>query len=358
MSVILEVRSGDIYNPATLQKLDRITKFMIYTKGVVPYQVTSIADPKVRTAVARGFGTINLREIFFPGPPQTQEEAERVRFRVHADRGVRGVLVATDDTAAVVHAAFWEEALDSDYLHARMAELERSRGGRESPHLHHGASVAVHLDPAIHARDLRGLWVHSPVAGVLALRLLPDVDGDLAATLLGPALDRLGSRDGRRARLRARPAPARHSHVPHRARPEPLRPVDGPLPRRVLPARRPAPGDRRILLASVSASDRRDRDRWTHAPGDCGRADPTDPEDRGRRQLLGGLHSRQRGHPSSHPPVLPAPTRAAREARRRDRLRGRRAGRPATTMVVAACGAAAAAAVERGAPLGRCGACF
>src|SRR5215470_7423066 len=37
MSVILEVQHGDIYNPETLQKLDRITKFMVYTKGVVPY---------------------------------------------------------------------------------------------------------------------------------------------------------------------------------------------------------------------------------------------------------------------------------------------------------------------------------
>ena len=39
MSVILEVKKGDIYNPETLQKLDRITKYVINTKGVVPYQI-------------------------------------------------------------------------------------------------------------------------------------------------------------------------------------------------------------------------------------------------------------------------------------------------------------------------------
>ena len=50
MNVILEVQDGDIYTPATLQKLDRITKFMVNTKGVVPYQILSIAHPAVNSA--------------------------------------------------------------------------------------------------------------------------------------------------------------------------------------------------------------------------------------------------------------------------------------------------------------------
>src|SRR5438094_269609 len=49
MSVIVEVKKGDIYNPATLQKLDRITKYMINTKGVVPYQILSIAHPALNS---------------------------------------------------------------------------------------------------------------------------------------------------------------------------------------------------------------------------------------------------------------------------------------------------------------------
>ena len=39
LTVILEVKQGDIYNPTTLQKLDLITKRLVETKGVVPYQV-------------------------------------------------------------------------------------------------------------------------------------------------------------------------------------------------------------------------------------------------------------------------------------------------------------------------------
>jgi len=125
MSVIIEVKKGDIYNPETLQKLDRITKYIINTKGVVPYQILSIAHPKIKTITASQ-GGIQAREIFYPGVPQTQEDADRVRFAVYADRQVRGVFVSDDDTAAVVHAGFWEEALDFHYLSDRMMELKRT----------------------------------------------------------------------------------------------------------------------------------------------------------------------------------------------------------------------------------------
>lgn len=122
MSVILEVKNGDIYNPETLQKLDRITKYMVNTKGVVPTQILSIAHPKVRSFSAAQ-GTISIREIFYPTVPQTQADADRVRFSVYSNRGVRGVFVSHDDTAAVVHTGFWEEALDFQYLSERMTTL-------------------------------------------------------------------------------------------------------------------------------------------------------------------------------------------------------------------------------------------
>lgn len=122
MNVILEVKSGDIYNPTTLQKLDYITKFMINTKGVVPYQILSIAHPAVSSATA-AHGAVQVRPIFYPGVPKTQEDANRVRFAVYANPNIHGVYVATDDTAAVVNTGFWEEALDFRYLYDRMMQL-------------------------------------------------------------------------------------------------------------------------------------------------------------------------------------------------------------------------------------------
>ena len=123
MSVILEVKHGDIYNPETLQKLDRMTKWMVNTKGVVPYQILSIAHPKLKSFTASQ-GSIQIREIFYPTVPKTQADAERVRFAVYATPGIRGVYTSDDDTAAVIHTGFWEEALDFHYLHDRMMKLK------------------------------------------------------------------------------------------------------------------------------------------------------------------------------------------------------------------------------------------
>ncbi len=125
MNVILQVKTGDIYNPKTLQKMDEITKFMINTKGVVPYQILSIAHPAVSSATVTQ-GAVQVRPIFYPGVPQTQEDAERVRFAVYANPNIRGVYVASDDSAAVCNVGFWEEALDFRYLNDRMHELKKS----------------------------------------------------------------------------------------------------------------------------------------------------------------------------------------------------------------------------------------
>ncbi len=123
LSVILEVKHGDIYNPETLQKLDRITKRIVGLKGVVPYQVLSIAHPKVKSITARE-GSLQIRELFYPEVPKTQEDADRVKFAVYSTKGVRGIFTSLDDTAAVVHAGFWEEALDFRDLYKNLMELK------------------------------------------------------------------------------------------------------------------------------------------------------------------------------------------------------------------------------------------
>jgi predicted RND superfamily exporter protein len=126
MNVILEVKHGDIYNPKTLKKIDEITKYMIETKGVVPYQIFSIAHPAVNSATITQ-GAVQVRPIFYPHVPETQEEADRVRFAVYANPNIRGVFVANDDTAAVVNVGFWEEALDFRYLSDRMMALKHAQ---------------------------------------------------------------------------------------------------------------------------------------------------------------------------------------------------------------------------------------
>jgi predicted RND superfamily exporter protein len=123
LQIIVKKKNGDIYNPETLQKIDRVTKFIIETKGVVPYQILSIASPKMKS-INTFRGAVQIREVYYPGVPRTQEDADRVRFAVYATKGIHGVYVAEDDTAALVTAGFWEEALDFNYMHERLEQLK------------------------------------------------------------------------------------------------------------------------------------------------------------------------------------------------------------------------------------------
>jgi hypothetical protein len=125
LTVILEVKHGDVYNPTTLQKLDQMTRWVVETRGVVPYQILSIAHSRMKSITTHG-GMIQIREVYYPHVPKTQEDADRVKFAVYATKGIRGLYVAEDDTAALVHAGFWEEELDFHYLYDRMMELKRT----------------------------------------------------------------------------------------------------------------------------------------------------------------------------------------------------------------------------------------
>jgi predicted RND superfamily exporter protein len=100
-----------------------MTRWIVESKGVVPYQIVSIAHPKMKS-ITTVQGAIEIREVFYPGVPQTQADADRVKFAVYATKGIRGLYVSEDDTAALVNAGFWEEDLDVDYLWHRMQELK------------------------------------------------------------------------------------------------------------------------------------------------------------------------------------------------------------------------------------------
>jgi predicted RND superfamily exporter protein len=123
LTVILEVQDGDIYNPETLQKLDRMTKYIVESRGVIPYQILSIAHPKVKS-INTYAGAIQVREVFHPGVPKTPADSDRVKFAVYSTRGIRGLLVSQDDRAAAIHAGFWEEALDFRYVYDRLTALQ------------------------------------------------------------------------------------------------------------------------------------------------------------------------------------------------------------------------------------------
>ena len=152
LTLIIEVKHGDIYNPTTLQKIDQATKALVETKGVVPVPDPLHRAPEDEEHHQRTGRDPDPRGVLPGRCRKTQEDAERVKFAVYSTKGIRGIYVSEDDTAALVTAGFWEEELDFDYLYDRMRTLKQQRRGRQPHRLHHRLPVAVHLDPALRPR--------------------------------------------------------------------------------------------------------------------------------------------------------------------------------------------------------------
>lgn len=121
LQVVLEVQEGDIYTIDTLKKVDGLTRGLMNTRGVNPFQVTSLTHPSVKDiAIApSGISALPLvRKL-----PASEGELQSIRKKVYSATGVLGVHVSLDDKAALITAGLWEEGTDFDYLWTRVHEL-------------------------------------------------------------------------------------------------------------------------------------------------------------------------------------------------------------------------------------------
>jgi predicted RND superfamily exporter protein len=124
LQIVLEVKDGDIYTIDTIKKIDGLTRSLVETKGVNPFQVTSLTHPSVRNIAITSSGISALplvRKV-----PETPGELESIRRLVYTAAGVRGVHVSLDDKAALLTAGLWEEGTDFQYLWDRIGALQKT----------------------------------------------------------------------------------------------------------------------------------------------------------------------------------------------------------------------------------------
>src|SRR5437762_1861714 len=121
LQIVLEVEKGDVYTIDTLKKIDGLTRALIETKGINPFQVTSLTHPSVKNIMISSSGISALplvRKV-----PDSEDELQSIRQAVYTATGVRGVYVSLDDKAALITASLWEEGTDFQYLWQRVNEL-------------------------------------------------------------------------------------------------------------------------------------------------------------------------------------------------------------------------------------------
>ena len=125
LSIILEKKDGDIYNPATMKKITELTLGILKIKGCNPIQVSSIAHPSVKQVVIDSQG-IGLYSLMYEGVPETPAECEKLKKAVYANEGLRGFYVSFDDKSTALYAGFWEEGVDLLYLYNTVKKLVES----------------------------------------------------------------------------------------------------------------------------------------------------------------------------------------------------------------------------------------
>ncbi len=119
--ISVEATDGDIFNPAVLEKVKKLTETIERIPGANNYQIFSIARQKVKDVRATAWG-IEVQPVMWPDVPRSPEEIERLRNIVYANPTIVGRLVSEDGKAALITAAFHEERLDYRALFQRIQQ--------------------------------------------------------------------------------------------------------------------------------------------------------------------------------------------------------------------------------------------
>lgn len=104
-------REGDIFAPAMLAKIQRITDRLRASPNVIEPSLFSLAGPYVRTVGADADGAMRVEPLMGSVPPDA-EVAARVRERVLTDPLFRETLVSADQRAAMIVADFDDRIKD------------------------------------------------------------------------------------------------------------------------------------------------------------------------------------------------------------------------------------------------------
>lgn len=120
--LMLSVRQGDIFNPATLHKIQDVTNAVNRLPGVDHQQVFSLASPRVSYAEAVP-GGLDVKPFMFPYVPQTRAGIDELKRHVLVQRSKIGHLVSADNKSASVVATFTEQYLDYRSLFTGVREI-------------------------------------------------------------------------------------------------------------------------------------------------------------------------------------------------------------------------------------------
>ena len=104
VSLAIEAKEGNILNPATLEKVWRITNDLYLTDGINAGRVVSLSARKVKNVEANPDGFVT--QWLMHDPPRTPQESEMLKARIIRNPMVYGPIVSKDFKATLIQADF------------------------------------------------------------------------------------------------------------------------------------------------------------------------------------------------------------------------------------------------------------
>jgi len=158
VSIMLEVKDGDIFQPEVLRKITRVTKELQLVDGVNQFQVISLAAKKIKEVRSSTEG-IDIRPLMWPEPPTSAEGIAKLKDSVLRNPLVYGAYVSTDLKAALITVDFYDAELKYDKVFAQISAINRSVEGN-------GVSVRMVGEPILYG------WVSHYLPETLRIFLL------------------------------------------------------------------------------------------------------------------------------------------------------------------------------------------
>jgi predicted RND superfamily exporter protein len=128
VSIMLEVEDGDIFKPAVLSKVQKVTQDLQYIEGVNQFQIISLAAKKAKEVRASTEG-IDIKPLMWPSVRQSAEDVTKLKEAVLHNPLIYGAYVSRDLKAALITVDFYDKEVRYDRIFDQIGEIARSVEG-------------------------------------------------------------------------------------------------------------------------------------------------------------------------------------------------------------------------------------
>jgi len=120
--MLLQVKSGDIFNQVTLGKIKYVTDELLTIPGIDRHKILSIAHQKFSTFKFTSWG-IETNYLMWPEIPKTEQEMKKLKDAIFSNMMYYGTYVSNDCKNSLITADFYEEKLDYNLIYQGLTRI-------------------------------------------------------------------------------------------------------------------------------------------------------------------------------------------------------------------------------------------